>query len=128
MEVGIVDLGGGIRESLTTNPDYADIPDDVTAIDTALQPMVTATPERNRGLGLALTRFVLAGNGGLLTVRSGRGTVYSGRAEGTHESDVSFSGTIVSLTARTDQPLDLDSAYGHIFAAGYKPEDPEDAP
>jgi hypothetical protein len=45
MEVGIVDLGRGIRESLTTNPEYADIVDDVTAIDAALQPMVTSTPE-----------------------------------------------------------------------------------
>ena len=46
----MVDLGRGIRLSLTNNPAYADIEDDVTAIATALEPRVTATPERNSGL------------------------------------------------------------------------------
>src|SRR5439155_6137606 len=38
IEIGIVDLGIGIRSSLTKNPNYADIADDVTAIETALRP------------------------------------------------------------------------------------------
>lgn len=70
-EIGIVDLGRGIRASLTANPAYADIADDASAISTALGPRVTSTPERNSGIGLYITRRLLAANGGSLLVRSG---------------------------------------------------------
>lgn len=82
VEVAIVDTGVGIRKSLTKNAAYADIRDDVAAIETALEPMVTATPDRNTGLGLSLTRFLLRRNGGQLMVRSGKAAVYAGVTEG----------------------------------------------
>jgi len=47
-EIAIVDVGVGIRRSLTNNPRYADIEEDVTAITTALEPRVTATPNATR--------------------------------------------------------------------------------
>lgn len=74
-EIGVVDLGVGVRGSLMRNGRYADIGDDVTAIQTALMPRVSSTPERNAGIGLAVTRILLASNGGSFTVRSGRGVV-----------------------------------------------------
>lgn len=113
-EIAIVDIGVGIWRSLTKNPRYADIADDVTAITTALQPRVTSTPERNAGIGLFITRLLLRDNGGLLLVRSGSGEVYSGAEEGARETDISFPGTLVALRARTDRPLDLGPVYRRL--------------
>jgi anti-sigma regulatory factor (Ser/Thr protein kinase) len=110
-EIGIVDLGIGIRASLTKNPQYADITDDMTAISTALKPRVSSTPERNSGIGLFVTRLLLRENGGLLLVRSGEGAVYAGAEEGTQIRDVAFPGTLVALQARTDRPLDINRVY-----------------
>jgi hypothetical protein len=123
VEVAIVDMGVGIRSSLTNNAAYADIRDDVSAIERALEPMVTATPNRNTGLGLSLTRFLLRRNGGQLMVRSGEGAVYAGFAEESRMCAPAFPGTIVSLTARTDAPLDIRKAYDDLYAAGYEPDD-----
>jgi anti-sigma regulatory factor (Ser/Thr protein kinase) len=123
VEVAIVDTGVGIRESLTKNANYADISTDVEAIEKALEPMVTATPDRNTGLGLSVTRFLLRRNGGQLMVRSGQGAVYAGFKEHGEECAVPFPGTIVTLTARTDAPLDIKAAYDDLLAAGYQPND-----
>jgi signal transduction histidine kinase len=123
VEVAIVDMGVGIRASLAKNAAYADIRNDVDAIQTALEPMVTATPERNTGLGLSLTRFLLRRNGGELMVRSNLGAVYAGSAERAVYCDTPFPGTIVTLTARTDAPLDIKAAYDDLLAAGYEPGD-----
>lgn len=117
MEVAIVDLGRGVRASLTKNPAYADIGEDVSAILKALELNVTATPERNSGLGLTVARFALARNGGSLLVRSGHGAVYSGTLEDAHECEVDFPGTLVGVTARTDQPLDVGAIFREL---GYK--------
>jgi anti-sigma regulatory factor (Ser/Thr protein kinase) len=65
-EIAIVDLGIGIRASLTANEKYAHITADADAIETALLPQVTATPERNAGIGLFVTRQLLTANGGEL--------------------------------------------------------------
>jgi len=109
-----VDVGVGIRRSLTNNPRYADIEEDVTAITTALEPRVTATPERNSGIGLFITRLLLRDNGGVLVVRSGTGEVYSGAQEGARETPIRFPGTLVALRARTDRPLDIGAVYGRL--------------
>jgi anti-sigma regulatory factor (Ser/Thr protein kinase) len=113
-EIGIVDLGIGIRQSLTKNPAYAEIPDDVTAIETAMQPRVTSTPERNAGIGLFVTRLLLRANGGVLAIRSGRGAIYTGASERTIVREVSFPGTMVALRARTDRPLNIGDVYRQL--------------
>jgi hypothetical protein len=123
VEVAIVDMGVGIRASLTKNAAYADIAEDVEAIEKALDPMVTATPNRNTGLGLSLTRFLLRRNGGQLMVRSGEGAVYAGSTEKSEICTAPFPGTIVTLMARTDAPLDINGAYDDLYAAGYRPND-----
>jgi anti-sigma regulatory factor (Ser/Thr protein kinase) len=110
-EVGIVDLGVGIRQSLAKNPKYADIDSDVTAIETALQPRVTATPDRNSGIGLSITKLLLRDNGGQLIVRSGAGLVVGGAEERAETRPLQLPGTIVAMRARTDQPLDIGKIY-----------------
>jgi anti-sigma regulatory factor (Ser/Thr protein kinase) len=113
-EIGIVDLGRGVRGSLTQNPDYADIEDDALAISTALDARVTATPERNSGIGLYITRMLLAANGGSLLVRSGNGAVYSGSSYEVRTEQESFPGTLVALRARTDRPLNISAVYEQL--------------
>lgn len=113
-EIAIVDLGVGIRASLTKNPSYADTPDDASAITRALQPRVTATPTRNAGIGLFITKLLLEANGGLLLVRSGYGSVQAGFIDRTNTESVALPGTLVALRARTDRPLDITSVYEHL--------------
>jgi hypothetical protein len=113
-EIGIVDLGRGVRASLTANPDYADITDDASAISTALGARVTATPVRNSGIGLYITKMLLAANGGSLLVRSGNGAVYSGSTDEVRTEAESMPGTLVALRARTDRPLDINAIYQQL--------------
>lgn len=111
-EIAIVDLGIGIRASLSQNPAYADVSDDAAAIIKALEPRVSATPERNAGIGLFITKLLLAANGGLVLVRSGYGSVLTGSQERVRLEDVALPGTLVALRARMDQPLDINAVYG----------------
>lgn len=113
-EIGIVDLGRGVRASLTANPDYADIEDDASAISTALDARVTSTPLRNSGIGLYITRRLLAANGGSLLVRSGYGAVYSGLTDEVRTESEFMPGTLVALRARTDRPLDINAVYQQL--------------
>lgn len=110
-EIGIVDLGIGVRQSLTKNPAYADISEDAVAIQTALQPRVTSTPERNAGIGLFITKLLLRENGGFFMVRSGKAAVYAGSQEEAVVARTPFPGTIVALRARTDRPLNIKHVY-----------------
>lgn len=117
VEVTIVDMGIGIRKSLTKNEAHADISTDTEAIEKALEPMVSGIPDPKRGLGLSVTRFLLRRNGGSLMIRSGEGAVYAGTDERSERCESAFPGTIVSLTARTDQPLDSEGAWDDIDRA-----------
>lgn len=113
-EIAIVDLGIGVRASLMKNPAYADTADDASAITRALQPRVSATPERNAGIGLFITKLLLEANGGLLLVRSGHGAVQAGVNDRAETESVALPGTLVALRARTDRPLDINSVYLHL--------------
>jgi anti-sigma regulatory factor (Ser/Thr protein kinase) len=114
-EIGIVDLGVGIRASLTKNPAHADVSDDAQAITRALQPRVTATPERNAGIGLFITKMLLRANGGSLLVRSGYGAVIAGESgERATLEDAPMRGTLVALRARTDRPLNINAVYEQL--------------
>jgi anti-sigma regulatory factor (Ser/Thr protein kinase) len=113
-EIGIVDLGVGVRASLTKNPDYAHIDDDDIAIDTALKPSVSSTPERNAGIGLFVTSMLLAENGGYMLVRSGRGEVVRGAKTERRTCDALMPGTVVSLRANMDRPLDITAIYRQL--------------
>lgn len=106
VEVGIVDLGRGIRASLADNPAYRHLATDAEAIREAMRLGVTATPERNSGQGLFFAARLLEQNGGRVLIRSGSGRVYDGSLARADEALVRFPGTAVALTINTDRPLD----------------------
>lgn len=117
IELAIVDLGVGIASSLSTNPEFADeFYDDLSAINTAIRPTVTATPERNSGYGLALTRLLLEINDGRLIVWSGEGKVEFGEKPTEKRVD-RLPGTAVVLRLHTDRPFDLETAYKRLKLA-----------
>ena len=120
-EIAIVDMGVGIRQSLAKNPAYADTASDADAIQLALQKYVTATPERNAGTGLFVSKLLMEANGGMLAVRSGAGAVYHGVEEKVFTRDTQFPGTMVALRARTDTTLDINEIFAREF-----PEDLDD--
>lgn len=112
LELGIVDMGQGICRSLTQNEKYAGkVGDDLDAIQVAMTPTVTATPERNSGYGLAFTELLLKLNGGQLLVRSGRGHVQRGASEADRVVDMSLPGTLVAMRFNTDEPFNYKKAY-----------------
>lgn len=113
-ELGIVDLGVGIRGSLIRNPAHADVKDDVTAIERALQPRVTSNPKFNSGNGLFITKLLLKRNTGALLVRSGRGKVLGGGDDHAETVERDFQGTIVSMRAHTERPLDVNAIYAEL--------------
>jgi signal transduction histidine kinase len=92
-------------------PAFGDWPDDVAAITRALQPRVSATPKRNSGIGLFITKMLLDANGGVLLVRSGHGLVESGAVNRRQTSEIALPGTLVVLRARTDRPLNINAVY-----------------
>jgi anti-sigma regulatory factor (Ser/Thr protein kinase) len=112
LELAIVDLGVGIRESLSKNPDYRDkVGDDLAAIKLALAPTVTSTPGRNSGYGLTFTQLLLANNGGRLLVRSGYGVVQRGAKPVDKVVAEHLPGTLVGMRIRTDKPFDFVIAW-----------------
>jgi anti-sigma regulatory factor (Ser/Thr protein kinase) len=118
VELAIVDLGIGIKESLSKNPIYhAAAADDLTAIRLALVPTVTATPHRNSGYGLAFTQYLLGVNGGRLMVRSGHGHVQRGAKTVDRIESDSLPGTVVGLRIRTDRPFDFTQAWNQLTDA-----------
>lgn len=117
IEVAIVDLGIGIASSLAKNPEHAEeSTDDITAINAAIRPLVTATPHRNSGYGLAFTRFLLEMNAGRLIVWSGEGWVQFGEKHVEKRLE-SLPGTLVALRLHTDRPFDFQRAYEQLTDA-----------
>ncbi|HEX6781775.1 MAG TPA: hypothetical protein VF125_07060 [Solirubrobacterales bacterium] len=117
IEIAIVDLGRGIAASLAGNPEYAqEAKDDISAIKAAIRPLVTSTPERNSGYGLALTRFLLEMNDGRLIVWSGKGKVQFGEKHAEKRVD-EMPGTVVALRLHTDRPFDISTAYRRLNEA-----------
>jgi anti-sigma regulatory factor (Ser/Thr protein kinase) len=118
LEVGVVDLGVGIRASLRRNPELAEARDDVAAAITAMGSRVTATPDRNGGFGLAVTKLTIRANHGTMLVRSGFASVVAGVADSGLLTTLRLPGTtLVGLRIRTDQPLDVTVAYDHLADA-----------
>jgi hypothetical protein len=112
IEIGIVDLGVGIAESLRRNPLLAPLAtDDLAAIRSALRATVTSTPERNSGYGLSYAQHLLALNDGRLLVRSGRGHVIRGAKTSERLVASNLPGTLVGLRLNTERVLDYRAAY-----------------
>jgi anti-sigma regulatory factor (Ser/Thr protein kinase) len=126
IEIAIVDLGRGIAASLAGNPKHAEVAvEDISAINAAIRPLVTSTPERNSGYGLALTRFLLEMNDGRLIVWSGKGKVQFGEKYAEKRVD-EMPGTVVALRLHTDRPFDITTAYRRLNEAIEEIEGPFD--
>lgn len=108
--LAIADCGIGIRESLSRNPDYRDIPDDLGAISTALAPATTAEPGQGGGMGLYLARLVVSENGGAFFVRSGDAARTQGESTVDESHLPHLAGLLIAVEARTDRVFD----YGRI--------------
>jgi anti-sigma regulatory factor (Ser/Thr protein kinase) len=113
-EIVIADLGVGIRSSLTRNRDLPTPDDDAAALDLALTPRVTSTPDRNAGLGLFVTAMLLEANGGQFYLRSGNAVAHRGAEDDTLGGRVAFPGTLATLQVRTDRPLNIESVYARF--------------
>ncbi len=111
IELGIVDLGIGIRASLSKNPALGSVGNDVAAVEKAMIPTVSSTPERNSGYGLAFTQLLLLFNGGSLRIRSGYGSASMGPGVDYSSRPSHLPGTLVVVRARTDHPLDASNAW-----------------
>ncbi len=114
-EVAIADLGIGVRRSLTKNPEYASVADDMAALAKAVQLGVTSTPDRNSGYGLAVTRGLLDRNHGLLVIKSGWAELWLGSEEEAVGADAPFPGTFVGLRARTNRPFNVTEVYRSLL-------------
>lgn len=64
--------------------------------------------------GLYITKRLLAANGGSLLVRSGYGAVYAGSTDETRTEAEYMPGTLVTLRARTDRPLNINAVYQQL--------------
>jgi hypothetical protein len=106
VDLAIADCGIGIHRSIVQNPEYRDIPDDQTAIRTAIGPGATGEPGTGGGLGLFLARLVVRDNGGSFFVRSG--DACRDEAEMVAEATrlANLHGTLISVGIRTDREFD----------------------
>lgn len=127
-DVAIADLGIGVLESLSANEAFGSVENHVDAIDAALSLGVTSKPKGSghvrghAGYGLAITKALLAANGGNLIVKSGDGEVWAGKTQKRYICDVSFPGTLVIIEARTDRPLDVRQVYDDLLG-GFDDDD-----
>jgi hypothetical protein len=83
-EMVIADTGIGVRESLKQYPDYANLPDDNTALESATTMGVSRHgPKSGRGTGFKTVFDSIAGFNGLLRFRTGTAAmVLDGRSAG----------------------------------------------
>jgi anti-sigma regulatory factor (Ser/Thr protein kinase) len=113
-EIAIVDLGIGIMQSLAANPELPTPATGGDALDLALTPRVTSTPQRNAGLGLFVTAMLLQANGGQFYLRSGDALAMRGAESRTEAGKVVLRGTLATLQVRTDRPLDIEQVYARF--------------
>lgn len=129
-EVGIVDRGIGLRESLKRNP-HIDASDDKRAINFALMPAVSGKafkgarskqrgPWANSGFGLYMTSRICR-NGGTFFVATGQsGLLLTRKSEGKRYYDCRFDGTAVRMVMRTDQIGSLRETLSKYRTEGFE--------
>lgn len=106
VSLAIADCGVGVRRSLMRNPEYRDIPDDLSAVSTAISPGTTSDPGAGGGVGLFLARLVLRDNGGSFFIRSGDAAFQQGEKTFIARRLPHLPGTLVAVEARTDRIFD----------------------
>lgn len=106
ISLAIADCGVGIRSSLIQNPAYQDVPDDLSAILTAISPGATSDPGAGGGVGLFLARLVLQENGGSFFIRSGDAAFQQGKGAFSARRLPYLPGTVIAVEAQTDRIFD----------------------
>ncbi len=96
----ILDTGIGIPKSMRSSKRYADLKDDLQAVEKASEYGVSSKAEE-RGIGLYLLRDVAEKNEAVLTILSGKAKVDISNTIIRTSLDIGFPGTAVKLMLRT---------------------------
>lgn len=129
-EVGILDRGIGLRESLKNNP-HIDASDDKRAINYALMPAVSGKafkgarnkqrgPWANSGFGLYMTSRICRNGGNFFIATGESGLLLTQKSEGKRYYDCQFQGTAVRMVMRTDQVGDLRETLSKYRSEGFE--------
>lgn len=112
-QIAICDLGVGIRDSLSANPDLQEQLNSQNSCALASQFGITSKPGRGHaGYGLALTRQLMERNGGtLLIVSQGEWFCTYGNHASGGLMTTPWSGTLVVIEWNTDRPLKVKDVY-----------------
>lgn len=109
LHIGICDQGRGIRRSLAESHDIAN---DRDAVALAVQRGITRNPDIGQGNGLAGTHQIISVNGGHLNLWSGTACYVVRNGADTGAIPIpQVPGTGVSITMRTQRPVDLDETF-----------------
>ncbi|MDW5597165.1 hypothetical protein VSS74_22655 [Conexibacter stalactiti] len=113
-EIGVADLGIGMRTSIARNPEHADVADDLDAMARVVTPRVTSTPHRNSGFGLPIASITFTANGGAFYLRSGAAVAKTGMNTSMRATSPHLPGTLTGASIRTDRPFDINVAYAEL--------------
>lgn len=125
VELVVVDTGIGILESLREG--YSDLASDQSAVELAVQKGATRNREVGQGNGLSGVVKITVEANGWANLHSGEGRVLIRSGELSEQRGPYHSGTLVSVTLPTHDPIDLSRAlWGHVptpaFELGYLEE------
>lgn len=114
-QFAVIDVGIGVRASLVRNPRYANLTDDVQAVQLALQTGVSCRRDEQGGFGFHSVFKALAEQWGQLRFRSGNGCI-SMDGTGLHSDQCrrtyppQLPGFQVSMTCRVDGSAPSEAA------------------
>lgn len=130
VEVAILDMGIGLRKSLSPNP-HIDVSNDKKAVNYSLMPAVSGKNFKgmkikqkgnwvNSGFGLYMTCRI-SRNGGNFFIASGdTGLLLTSKGEGKRYFETNFQGTAVRLVIKTNQLPNLRAALESYKKEGYE--------
>jgi anti-sigma regulatory factor (Ser/Thr protein kinase) len=110
VEIAIADRGTGVRESITKNPRFSSIGDDLSAIEVAVLPGRTSRPGIRGGMGLFLARVATRANGGRFTLRSGTASLEQSDRDARVTHLPPTHGTLVTMRLRTDSAVEYEES------------------
>ena len=130
VEVAIVDLGIGVRRSLSGNP-HIDPSDDKKAINYALMPAVSGKafkgarkkqrgPWANSGFGLYMTSRVCRNGGNFFIASGDTGMLLTTKAEAKRYFPCEYQGTAIRMVIKTDRMPSLTDALDTYRREGYE--------
>lgn len=110
----VADSGRGILASLRES--FSHLRTDIEALNLAVEKGITRNRHVGQGNGLSGLVRIAVGNRGFVNLHSGTGQlrILEGEVRQAEDFASPFGGTIVTMTLRTDQPIDLSEAlWGH---------------